>query len=50
MTNPNPNHTQPAPEELDETSLDLVVGGVVVHDATGDTGALRKQEQNDKLA
>jgi hypothetical protein len=46
----NQNETQPAAEDLDETSLDLVVGGIVVHDATGDTSNLRKQEQNDKLA
>lgn len=39
----NPNQTQPAPQNLDETSLDLVVGaGVVMPD-------LRKQEQSDKL-
>jgi hypothetical protein len=44
------NETQPAAEDLDETSLDLVVGGVVVHDATGDTSTLRKQEESLKVA
>jgi hypothetical protein len=46
----NPNQTQPtATEDLGEASLDLVVGGVVVHEVTEDTSSLRKQEQNDKL-
>jgi hypothetical protein len=41
MTNPNQT---PAPQDLDETSLDLVAGaGVMVPDLA------RKQEQEDKL-
>ena len=41
----NPTQPQPAPQDLDEASLDLVVGagGVILE------RDLRKQEQNDKL-
>ena len=47
----NPNQTQPAPKDLDDASLDLVVGaGVMVPDVAGDTSAARKQEQDDKLS
>ena len=37
-----------ATQDLDEASLDLVVGGAIMHDVTGDTSELRKQEQADK--
>ena len=47
----HPNQTQPAPKDLDDASLDLVVGaGVMIPDLAGDTSAARKQEQDDKLS
>lgn len=40
----NPNETQPSPQDLDETSLDLVAGaGIAVPELR------RNQEQADKL-
>ena len=49
MTNANET-PQPATQDLDEASLDLVVGaGVMIPDVSGDASG-RKQEQEDKLS
>ena len=41
----NPNQTPNAPQDLDETSLDLVAGGGIIL-----TDLQRKLEQEDKLS